>query len=485
MAACLGARTRPSILTCLRFVFSVPAAGLAASRSSRPRRPQGPFNRLTTQGESLQNFLEGIEQRSTTVGVIGLGYVGLPLALTFAEAGFRVIGVDVNDDRVDRLNASDSYIADVPTEALAAQVGAGRLSATTDSATIAEMDAVIICVPTPLNKTRDPDVSYILAAAEEVSRHLHPGMLVIMESTTYPGTTEEVLLPALAVNGLVAGEDYYLAFSPERIDPGNKQYTLTNTPKVVGGYTEQCGDVAAALYGTICEQVHRVSSCGAAEMVKLLENTFRSVNIALVNEVAMMCERLEIDTWDVINAAATKPFGYMPFYPGPGLGGHCIPVDPHYLTWKLRTLDYQARLVELASEINSGMPEHVVRLVADALNENTKSVRGSRILVVGVAYKRDIDDVRESPALDIIRLLMARGGNVDYSDPFVAEVSEGLETPMASNDGLPGICADYDCVVVCTDHTDLDWPAIIETSPLLIDTRNVTAGRDDAHIVRL
>ncbi len=433
----------------------------------------------------MQNFLEQIEQRSITVGVVGLGYVGLPLAVAFAEAGFKVIGLDVNDERVSRLNAGDSYIADVPAAALTEQVEAGRLAATTDGGKIAEMDAVVICVPTPLNKTRDPDVSYILAAAEEVARHFHHGMLVIMESTTYPGTTEEVLLPALALNGAVVGEDYYLAFSPERIDPGNKKYTLTNTPKIVGGYTEKCGDVAAALYGAICDDVHRVSSCRAAEMVKLLENTFRSVNIALVNEVAMMCDRLEIDTWDVINAAATKPFGYMPFYPGPGLGGHCIPVDPHYLTWKLRTLDFQARLVELASEINSAMPEHVVRMVADALNESSKSVKGSRILVVGVAYKRDIDDVRESPALDIMRLLIARGGSVDYSDPYVPEVFEGFETPMKSIAGVPEICADYDCVVVCTDHTDCDWPGIIDASRLLIDTRNVTAGRDDAHIVRL
>ena len=340
-------------------------------------------------------------------------------------------------------------------------------------------------MPTPLTKNREPDLSFVRDTGRRIAPHLRPGQLIILESTTYPGTTEEVLLPTLAASGAVVGEDYYLAFSPERIDPGNKEYMLTNTPKIVGGYTERCGDVAAALYGTICDRVHRVSSCRAAEMVKLLENTFRSVNIALVNEVAMMCDRLEIDTWEVINAAATKPFGFMPFYPGPGLGGHCIPVDPHYLTWKMRTLDFQARLVELASEINSAMPEHVVRMVAGALNENGKSVKGSRILIVGVAYKRDIDDVRESPALDIMRLLIARGGSVEYSDPYVAEVSEGLEAPMKSTDGVPGICADFDCVVVCTDHTDYDWPAIIDASPLLIDTRNVSAGRDDAHIVRL
>jgi len=433
----------------------------------------------------VQDFLDRVEQRSLNVGVVGLGYVGLPLAVAFAEAGFKVTGVDVNDVRVSGLNAGDSYIADVADGPLAAQVEAGRLRATTDASVIAELDAVVICVPTPLSKTRDPDVSYILAAADQVSKHFHPGMLVVMESTTYPGTTEEVLLPSLQANGMEAGRDFYLAFSPERIDPGNKKYTLTNTPKIVGGITPVCGDIAAAFYGTICSQVHRVSSCRAAEMVKLLENTFRAVNIALVNEVAMMCERLEIDSWDVIEAAATKPFGYMPFYPGPGLGGHCIPVDPHYLTWKLRTLDYQARLVELASVINAAMPEHVVRLVADALNDATKSVRGSRILVHGIAYKRDIDDVRESPALDIIRLLAARGAEVSYFDPFVPEVSEGLEEPMRSLTGGPEICADYDCVVVCTDHTDIDWQAVIDASPLIIDTRNITSGRDDPHIVRL
>jgi len=405
--------------------------------------------------------------------------------VAFAEAGFKVTGLDVNERRADRLNAGDSYIADVPSEVLALQIDAGRLSATTDASVISEMDVVVICVPTPLSKTRDPDVSFILAAAQSTARHFHTGMLVVMESTTYPGTTEEVLLPTLATGGAEPGKDFYLAFSPERIDPGNKVHTLANTPKVVGGYTANCGTVAEALYGTICERVHRVSSCRAAEMVKLLENTFRSVNIALVNEVAMMCERLEIDSWDVINAAATKPFGYMPFYPGPGLGGHCIPVDPHYLTWKLRTLNYQARLVEIASEINAAMPEHVIRLISDALNERSRSVKGSRILVLGVAYKRNIEDVRESPALDIIRLLRARGAHVEYSDPYVPSVSEGLEHPMSSTDGVPEICKDYDCVVVATDHTDFDWPAILDASPLLIDTRNVSAGRDDAHIVRL
>ncbi len=416
---------------------------------------------------------------------MGLGYVGVPLALAFANAGFKVTGLDIDELRVADLNAGKSYIGDVGDAELGGQVAAGRLSATTDMGVIADLDAVIICVPTPLSKTRDPDVSYILAATDKLVEHFHPGMLVLMESTTYPGTTEEILLPRLSANGAVAGKDFFLGYSPERIDPGNTEYGLTNTPKIVGGYTPTCARVAAAFYETIVDSVHLVSSCRAAEMVKLLENTFRSVNIALVNEVAMMCDRLEIDTWDVIDAAATKPFGYMPFYPGPGLGGHCIPVDPHYLTWKVRMLDYQARLVELASEINAGMPEHVVHKVTDALNDNKKSVNGSSILVLGVAYKRDIDDVRESPALDIIRLLMARGAEVSYSDPNVAEVSEGFDEPLRSTDGDPADCADYDCVVVCTDHTAFDWPAIIEAASLLVDTRNVTAGRDDAHIVRI
>ena len=433
----------------------------------------------------MQEFLDRIEKRSLHVGVMGLGYVGLPLAIAFSKAGFRVTGLDIDEERVAKVGAGESFIGDVDNTELSEQVESGRLSAATDMGVIADLDVVSICVPTPLNKTRDPDVSFILAAAEQLELHFHPGMLVVMESTTYPGTTEEILLPRLSANGSEPGKDFFLAYSPERIDPGNETYTLTNTPKIVGGYTSTCGDVAEAFFGTIVDKVHRVSSCRAAEMVKLLENTFRSVNIALVNEVAMMCDRLEIDTWDVIDAAATKPFGYMPFYPGPGLGGHCIPVDPHYLTWKVRMLDYQARLVELASEINAAMPEHVVRKVADVLNEHSKSVRGSRILVLGVAYKRDIDDVRESPALDIIRLLAARGAEVEYSDPHVAVLSDGFETPLTSLDGVPEACADFDCVVVCTDHQAFDWPAIIESASVLVDTRNVTRGRDDAHIVRI
>ena len=457
-------------------------------RDPRPvysRRRFSSFPARPPVSDTVQDFLDRIESRSLRVGVIGLGYVGLPLSIAFAKAGFDVTGFDIDEERVERVKGGSSYIGDVEDAEVAAEVEAGRLSPTGDMAHLAEMDAVLICVPTPLSKTRDPDVSYILSAAERLAEHFHPGMLVIMESTTYPGTTEEVLLPILSEGGAEPGKDFFLAFSPERIDPGNKEFTLDNTPKIVGGLTPACGEVASAFYRTIVDDVHLVSSCRAAELVKLLENTFRAVNIALVNEVAMMCDRLEVDTCEVIDAAATKPFGYMRFYPGPGLGGHCIPVDPHYLTWKVRTLNYQARLVELASEINAAMPEHVVRLVADALNERSKSVKGSRILVLGVAYKKDIDDVRESPAVDIIRLLAARGAAVDYSDPYVPVLSDGFDTPVASVDGVPGICAEYDCVVACTDHSCLDWKAVAETAPLIIDTRNVTRGRNEAHIIRL
>ncbi len=433
----------------------------------------------------MKDLLQKIEDRSLHVGVVGLGYVGLPVAVAFAEAGFHVTGLDVDSEKVARILSGESYIGDIGSSKVAAAVQSGRLTASDDNDVLAEMDAVIVCVPTPLSKTKDPDMTYVLAAADQIAAHFHPGMLIVMESTTYPGTTEEVLLPRLSDNGGTVGEDFFLAYSPERIDPGNADYTLSNTPKIVGGYSAACGEVAAALYGTIVGDVHLVSECGAAEMVKLLENTFRAVNIALVNEVAIMCDRLGIDTWEVIEAAATKPFGFMPFFPGPGLGGHCIPVDPRYLTWKLRTLNYHARLVELASEINAAMPEHIVHMVSDALNDRQLSVKGARILVIGVAYKRDVDDIRESPALDIMRLLLARGAQVEYSDSHVPELTSGFEQPLKSVEGLPDVCRDYDCVVVCTDHSDIDWTGVTDSSSLLIDTRNVTRGRNDSHITRL
>jgi len=427
-----------------------------------------------------------IEDRSAHICVIGLGYVGLPLMVSFAEAGFRVTGLDLDNAKVEAIRRGESYIPDITTERLRAQVEAARVDATTDAAIISTADTVHICVPTPLSKTRDPDISYVVASADRVAEAMHNDMLVVLESTTYPGTTEEVLLPRLETNGRQAGRDYFLAFSPERIDPGNETFTLENTPKVIGGITPECTRVASALYSTIVGTVHTVSSPRAAELVKLLENTFRAVNIGLANEMALICDRLGIDTWEVIEAAATKPFGFMPFYPGPGLGGHCIPIDPHYLTWKVRTLDYHARLIEVASEINSGMPHHIVQKVVDALNEHRKSVNGSRIVMIGVAYKRDVDDTRESPAIDIMRLLAANGAEVSYHDPFVPALEniEGLD-PLRSIDGLLDACAEADCVVVGTDHTDVDWAGVIAAAALVVDTRNVAKGKAPPNLVRL
>ncbi len=435
----------------------------------------------------MTDLLSRIEQRDAHVCVIGLGYVGLPLAVAFAEAGFRVTGLDVDGTKVDSINAGESYIPDIDTGRLRAQVDAGRLDATTDAEILATVDTVHICVPTPLGKTRDPDISYLVAAGEQVAERVHTGMLVVLESTTYPGTTEEVLAPRMAESGLELGKDYYLAFSPERIDPGNPTFSLENTPKVLGGMTTECTRIAAALYGAIVAEVHEMSSPAAAELVKLLENTFRSVNIGLANEMALMCDRMGIDTWEVIRAAATKPFGFMPFFPGPGLGGHCIPVDPLYLTWKARTLNYRARLIELAAEINAAMPEHVVEKVAAALNDHEKSVRGSRILMIGVAYKGDIDDTRESPALDVMRLLQDRGAEVDYADPWVPRLTtaQGVVADQDSIEGLPAVCAEYDCVVVGTDHSNIDWPGVIAAAKLVVDTRNVANGLDAPNVVRL
>ena len=435
----------------------------------------------------MSQLLSKIDDRSAHVCVVGLGYVGLPLALAFSEAGFRVTGIDKDPRKVGAVNAGETYVPDVSTQYLSMQLETGRLAATTDTAVLKEVDTVHICVPTPLGKTRDPDLSYVGEAANDVARHFRSGLLIVLESTTYPGTTEEVLLPMFEKDGHRAGVDFFLAFSPERIDPGNRTYTLRNTPKIVGGVTSVCGSVTEALYSTIVDQVHRVSSTGAAELVKLLENSFRAVNIALVNEMALMCERLGINTWEVIEAAATKPFGYMPFLPGPGLGGHCIPVDPHYLTWKVRTLNYRARLIELAAEINSEMPGYVLQKVVDALNERGKSVKGSRILMLGVAYKRDVSDTRESPCVDIMHLLSAKGAEVRYNDPYVTELgaADGFNPPLRSIDGLPGVCADFDCVIVGTDHTSIDWQQISAASRLLVDTRNVCGDHDASHIVRL
>ncbi len=428
-----------------------------------------------------------IENREARIGVLGLGYVGLPLAAEFAGAGFTVLGFDISEHKVAQVNEGASYIGDVPTAELAEQVRSGRLSATTKFDRLAEMDAVSICVPTPLSKTKDPDMTYVEAATNEIARHMHKDLLVILESTTYPGTTEELILPLLSRSGLKVGEDFFLAFSPERVDPGNPVYHTKNTPKVVGGTTPQCTELASLLLSSAIEHIHPVTSTGAAEMVKLLENTFRSVNIGLVNEIAIMAEKLHLDVWEVIEAAATKPFGFMPFYPGPGLGGHCIPIDPLYLSWKLRTLNYKARFIELAAEVNTAMPDFVVDRVAYALNDVERSVKGSRVLVIGMAYKRDIDDVRESPALDVMRLLQARGADVHYHDPYVPELRPQGDAPGASSVELTDEeLRAADCVVIATDHSCIDFERVIRESKLVFDTRNATKalGRHD-HVVKL
>jgi UDP-N-acetyl-D-glucosamine dehydrogenase len=421
-----------------------------------------------------EKILNKISERRAVVGVIGLGYVGLPLAVEFASAGLQAIGFDLDQSRVNAINAGRSYIPDVPTEIVGALVKAGKLSASTEFANLAKTDAVIICVPTPLRKTKEPDISYILAAAEQVKNYLHSQQLVVLESTTYPGTTDEVLLPMLQETGLALDDDFYLAFSPERVDPGNKQFQTHNIPKVVGGVSPLSTEIAAALYQTIVTQVHRVSNARVAETTKLLENTYRSVNIGLVNELAQLCYHLGVDSWEVIEAAATKPFGFMAFYPGPGIGGHCIPLDPHYLSWKARLHGFEARFIGLAEEVNSHMPRHVVQLVQDGLNAQGKPLKGSRVLVLGVAYKRDINDVRESPALGIVDQLMHKGAEVSYHDPFISEMTldgRGSLSGVALSEETLHAC---DCVLIVTDHSDIDYSLVVKLAPLVVDTRNVT-----------
>jgi UDP-N-acetyl-D-glucosamine dehydrogenase len=424
-----------------------------------------------------------IRANTARLGTLGLGYVGLPLSVEFAAAGLTVTGFDVTAEKVDAINAGRSYIKDVPEERVAEAVRQGRLRASTDFDGLAACDAVIICVPTPLGKTRDPDLSMVVEAARSIAARLRPGQLVVLESTTYPGTTEELILPLLTEGGLQAGKGFFLAFSPERVDPGNRRYNTRNTPKIIGGVTPACARVAQALYAKAIDTVIPVSSTRAAEMVKLLENTFRSVNIGLVNEVALMCDRLGVDVWEVIDAAASKPFGFMPFYPGPGLGGHCIPIDPLYLSWKLKTLNYRARFIELAGEVNSEMPEYVCKRVASALNEREKSVKGSAVLVLGVSYKRDVDDVRESPALDILRLLESRGARVGYNDPNVPHLHLN-GTTLASQDLLPAVRS-ADVVVIVTDHSAYRYPEIVEAARVVVDTRNATKGIQSPKIIKL
>lgn len=427
------------------------------------------------------------EQKTAQVGVLGLGYVGLPFATVFANAGFTITGIDPDTKKVETLNKGVSYIQDVSTEELAPLVEAGKLKATTDFSVLEEMDAVSICVPTPLRKTGDPDLSFILAVTEELKKYVHPGMVVVLESTSYPGTTREILMPQLGQSkDLTVGEDFFLAFSPERVDPGREDWTTINTPKVVGGITPACSEVASTWYDQALETVVPVSSSEVAEMTKLLENTFRMINIGLVNELAIMCDRLDVDVWEVIDAAATKPFGFMKFTPGPGLGGHCIPIDPLYLSWKLRSLNYTARFIELASEINLGMPRHVVGLVQDALNEQAKPLKGSQVFILGVAYKPDIDDLRESPALDVIGLLQQKGSQVSYHDPYIPSLHDDEFEMDSVPDLLPAVRA-ADCVVIITDHSDYDYDAIQAAADCIVDTRNALgqAGRDDPKVVRL
>jgi len=416
---------------------------------------------------------------------VGIGYVGLPLVVEFARAGFTVTGYDKDREKVRLLGLGESYIGDIPTSALAPHVAEGKLHATTDPDVLASADAIVVCVPTPLNKTKDPDMRFILSASEEIAEHQKPGMLIVLESTTYPGTTREVLVPKLTSGKYELGKDVFVAFSPERVDPGNKSFGTKNTPKVLGGATPACLEVARALYGKIIDRVVPVSSTDAAEMVKLLENTFRAVNIGLVNEVALMSRKLGIDVWEVIRAAATKPFGFMPFFPGPGLGGHCIPIDPLYLSWRMRTLKYQARFIELADTINSSMPEYVVHLVQQALNGAKKAANGSKILVSGVAYKRDVADYRESPAFDVIHQLQSLGAEVHYHDPYVPEVDEsGI---VMRGEPEPLAYSEYDAVVIVTDHACIDYERLLREAKIVVDTRDALRGVPGDHekVVRL
>ncbi|MFO7664773.1 MAG: nucleotide sugar dehydrogenase [Chloroflexota bacterium] len=431
-------------------------------------------------------LLRRITNREAQIGIVGLGYVGLPLAVAFTEEGFRVVGVDVDPDKVDALNRGKSYVEDVPSAVLDKIVGDGRLTAATDYAALAAVDAISICVPTPLRKTKDPDISYIVDATECIAANMPTGMgkLIILESTTYPGTTEEIILPRLSQDGCRVGKDFFLAFSPERIDPGRVDYTVRTTPKVIGGVTADCLEVAVALYGTVVDEPVPVSSTATAEMVKLLENTFRAVNIGLVNEVALMCDKLGLNVWEVVGAAATKPYGFMPFYPGPGLGGHCIPIDPHYLSWKLRTLNYTARFIELAAEVNSHMPDHVVSKIGDALNQERKAINGSRVLVLGVAYKRDVGDVRESPALDIIHLLRLRGADVVYHDPYVPSI-QLVDWELSTIDLNHEAMTAADCVVIVTDHTAYDWEWVAQEARLIVDTRNSISENGQGRVIKL
>jgi UDP-N-acetyl-D-glucosamine dehydrogenase len=431
-----------------------------------------------------EDLLARLKRKDFTAAVIGLGYVGLPLAVEYADAGIRVIGIDSDGAKIRAIRSGKSYVDDVSSETVKAAVDAGLLRVTSDYSALAEADTVNICVPTPLRKTKDPDLSYVVSAAEQVVKYLHRDMLIVLESTTYPGTTDELLVPMFREKGYTVGKDIFLAFSPERVDPGNPQYLTKNIPKVVGGATSRCTKMAAALYGGVLEHVHAVSSATVAEMVKLLENTFRSVNIGLVNEIALMCNRMGIDVWEVIDAAKTKPFGFMPFYPGPGIGGHCIPLDPFYLSWKAKQYGFESRFIELAGVINGQMPHFVVGKVVDALNRFRKSVNGAKVLILGVAYKKDISDVRESPALDILQLLTQKGAKLSYCDPHVPVLAEhGIR--MKAEPLSAATLKKADCVVVVTDHSDIDYRLVARESKVVVDTRNALKGKNGDKIIKL
>ena len=437
--------------------------------------------------DAKTGLLKKLQEKSARVGIVGIGYVGLPLAVVFAEAGFNVVGIDPAEEKVKIIRQGSSYILDVESKRIKSLVNDGKLSASSDYSKLADVDAVSICVPTPLRKTGDPDLSFIASATKSLAPYLHPGMLIVLESSTYPGTTREMVLPVLeSTSGLTAGKDFFLAFSPERVDPGREDWTTINTPKVIGGITKDCGEVAAVWYSQALETIIPVSTCEVAEMAKLLENTFRMINIGLVNELAIMCDRLKIDVWEVIDAAATKPFGFMKFTPGPGLGGHCIPIDPLYLSWKLKSLNYNARFIELASEINTNMPRYTLTKIQDALNLHKKPLNGSRVLVLGIAYKPDIDDLRESPALDVIHLLKEKGAEVVFHDPYIPHLDhENLL--MDSVADLMLEVKNADCVAIITNHSTYDYSSILESAQLIVDTRNAlgAAGKDNPKVVRL
>jgi UDP-N-acetyl-D-glucosamine dehydrogenase len=433
---------------------------------------------------SQDDLLARLKRKDFTAAVIGLGYVGLPLAIEYADAGIRVIGIDSDGAKIRAIRSGNSYVDDVPSESIRGAVENGLLRVTSDYSALAEADTVNICVPTPLRKTKDPDLSYVVAAAEQVAKYIHRDMLIVLESTTYPGTTDELLVPMFEERGFTVGKDIFLAFSPERVDPGNPQYSTKNIPKVVGGATPKCTKMAAALYTGVMERVHPVSTATVAEMVKLLENTFRSVNIGLVNEIALMCNRMEIDVWEVIDAAKTKPFGFMPFYPGPGIGGHCIPLDPFYLSWKAKQFGFEARFIELAGVINGQMPHFVAGKIIDALNRFKKSVNGAKVLILGVAYKKDISDVRESPAIDILQLLSKKGAKLSYCDPHVPVLDEhGMR--MKADPFSAATLRKADCVVVVTDHSDFDYRMVARESKVIVDTRNALKGKNGGKIIKL